>query len=132
MFLFHPPPSNEHLLITFPCISVGFGREMVLDLLQRGDKVIATARTISKIQDLKDAGADILRLDVTDTLENLKTIAAEAIAVHGRVDVLVNNAGYVMAGALEDNTYVHDSPLSFHIVLIYMYHSPQETFEQFK
>ncbi|KAG9005283.1 hypothetical protein FRB94_000408 [Tulasnella sp. JGI-2019a] len=93
--------------------SSGIGKDLTLAALKRGDKVIATARNLSKIDPvLKSNGADILQLDVTDSLENLKKIAADAVAIHGRVDVLVNNAGYVAVGALEETT-------------------PEETFQQF-
>eukprot|EP01097_Dermamoeba_algensis_P003865 TRINITY_DN261_c0_g1_i1.p1 TRINITY_DN261_c0_g1~~TRINITY_DN261_c0_g1_i1.p1 ORF type:complete len:286 (-),score=45.23 TRINITY_DN261_c0_g1_i1:180-1037(-) len=92
--------------------SSGFGYELVHALLQRGEKVIATARNINKIEELKTAGAHILQLDVTSSLPQLKDIATEAIKAYGRVDVLVNNAGYVSQGAIEEV-------------------SPEETFRQF-
>jgi NAD(P)-dependent dehydrogenase (short-subunit alcohol dehydrogenase family) len=73
----------------------GLGRELALAALKRGDKVIATsrARSISGLGDLQAQGADVLELDVTSPLEELREIAKKAIAFHGRVDVLVNNAG---------------------------------------
>jgi len=66
-----------------------------LAALERGDKVIATARSASHegLAELKAKGADIVILDVTSALEVLQDIAKRAIAIHGRVDVLVNNAG---------------------------------------
>lgn len=73
----------------------GIGRELALAALARGDKVIATARgrTVSKLEDLKQAGASTLELDVTSPLEKLHDVAKEAIAFYGKVDILVNNAG---------------------------------------
>lgn len=64
-------------------------------VLRRGDKVIATARgrSIAKLADLKEQGADILELDVTDPLDKLSEVAKQAVKIHGRVDVVVNNAG---------------------------------------
>jgi NAD(P)-dependent dehydrogenase (short-subunit alcohol dehydrogenase family) len=84
--------------------SSGFGVAFVHSLLARGDKVIATARTLSKISNLKKAGAATLQLDVTSSQAELEKIAQEAIAIHGKIDVLVNNAGYSHFGTLEDAT----------------------------
>ncbi|KAG8992316.1 hypothetical protein FRB94_011245 [Tulasnella sp. JGI-2019a] len=85
--------------------STGIGKELCLAALKRGDKVIATARNVDKIDStLREKGADVLQLDITDALENLKRIAENAIAIHGRVDVLVNNAGYISVGPIEEET----------------------------
>ncbi|KAF9025560.1 NAD(P)-binding protein [Hymenopellis radicata] len=79
--------------------SSGIGRELTIAALKRGDKVIATARarSISQLEDLKSAGADILELDVTSSVDALGETAKKAIAIHGRIDVLVNNAGELSA-----------------------------------
>lgn len=76
-------------------IRSGFGRDLTIAALNRGDKVIATARgrSLAKLGQLKEQGADTLELDVTAPLDKLHDIAKEAIKIHGRVDVLVNNAG---------------------------------------
>jgi len=95
-------PSSLVYLVT-GCSS-GFGREFVKAILQRNDKVIATARSIDKIQDLQQIGAAILQLDVTAGLESLQATMRKAVAIYGRIDVLINNAGIAMTGALEDLT----------------------------
>ncbi|PLB49775.1 NAD(P)-binding protein [Aspergillus steynii IBT 23096] len=82
--------------------SSGFGNELVKQALARGDKVIATARDVAKIAAFKDAGAAVLALDITASQEELDKKAAEAIAIYGRIDVLVNNAAYTQFGTLED------------------------------
>ncbi|KAL4912093.1 hypothetical protein BDW62DRAFT_215292 [Aspergillus aurantiobrunneus] len=82
--------------------SSGFGSEFVTQALSRGDKVIATARNISKISHFKKLGAEALTLDITSQQPDLDAKAAEAISVFGRVDVLVNNAAYTQFGFLED------------------------------
>lgn len=63
--------------------------------MKRGDKVIATsrARSLSKLEDLRAQGADTLELDVTSPLEKLQETAKKAVGIHGRIDVVVNNAG---------------------------------------
>lgn len=94
--------------------SSGLGRELALEALKRGEKVIATgrSRSIAKLDDLKAKGADVIELDVTSPLETLHETAKKAVEIHGRIDVLVNNAGYILVGAIEEST-------------------PQETFDQF-
>jgi len=84
--------------------SSGFGEQLALEALSRGDKVIATARNPSKLDSLKKAGANVMALDVTAPLEELQASATEAYRVYNRIDVLVNNAGYIMQGALEELT----------------------------
>ncbi|KAL0057869.1 hypothetical protein AAF712_015476 [Marasmius tenuissimus] len=86
--------------------STGLGRNLAIAALNRGDKVIATARarSLAQIDDLKAKGAETLELDVTASLESLQELAKRAISFYGRVDVLVNNAGYVLVGAIEENT----------------------------
>lgn len=75
----------------------GLGRDLVLAVLERGDKVIATARagSLHKLEDLKEKGADVLELDVTSPVDTLKQQAENAVAIHSRIDVLVNNAGKI-------------------------------------
>lgn len=73
----------------------GIGHTLTLAALARGDKVIATARgrSLAQLDTLQKAGAEVLELDVTAPLEDLRKIAENALAIYGRVDVLVNNAG---------------------------------------
>ena len=77
-------------------------------MLARGDKVISTsrARSLPKLAELKEKGAAILELDVTAPLNELHEVAAKAVAIYGHIDVVVNNAGYVISGALEENSCV--------------------------
>lgn len=82
----------------------GFGRHIALEALQRGHKVIATARDASRLSDLKDAGAITLSLDVTWPLPKIQAVAKEAHEKHGPVTHLVNSAGYLLEGAVEEIT----------------------------
>lgn len=75
--------------------STGLGHELALAALARGDKVIATARarSLHKLQKLQEYGAEVVELDVTADLDQLKIIAEKAARVYGRLDVIVNNSG---------------------------------------
>jgi NAD(P)-dependent dehydrogenase (short-subunit alcohol dehydrogenase family) len=82
--------------------SPGFGREIVDEVLRRGDRVVAAVRSPESLGDLS-AREDVLvvRLDVTRKEE----IGAAVRAAHerfGRIDVLVNNAGFSIVGAVEE------------------------------
>jgi NAD(P)-dependent dehydrogenase (short-subunit alcohol dehydrogenase family) len=84
--------------------STGFGRLLAEEVLRRGERVIATARDLSKVADLAQRFPEKARafsLDVTKPAE-ITDVAAKAIASFGHVDVLVNNAGYGVNGAIEE------------------------------
>lgn len=82
--------------------SSGFGHEIALLALQRGHTVIATARSTSRIQDLADAGAHTIAFDVTAPLSDIEAVAKDVFAKHGRVDYLINAAGFILDGAVEE------------------------------
>lgn len=84
--------------------SSGMGKDFAKDLLHRGDKVIATARRIEMLNDLKELGAHVMTLDITAPESVLKEKAEEASKFEGRIDGLVNNAGYVLLGTMEEMT----------------------------
>lgn len=86
--------------------SSGFGREIALAALARGDKVVAAARKTSSVQDLADKGAFPLALDVTAPEADIKAAIATAIEKFGTIDVLVNNAGQSIVGTVEELRYV--------------------------
>ena len=84
--------------------SRGFGREWALAALERGDRVVATARDVTSLQDLTDTYGDrvlALPLDVTDRTAAFDTVA-KAFEHFGRIDVVVNNAGYGQFGMIEE------------------------------
>jgi NADP-dependent 3-hydroxy acid dehydrogenase YdfG len=85
--------------------SSGFGKSIALEALKRGHKVIASARSASKLGELKDAGAIVMDLDVTSDDETLASKLAEANAVYGKITHVVNAAGYILEGAVEESSY---------------------------
>jgi NAD(P)-dependent dehydrogenase (short-subunit alcohol dehydrogenase family) len=81
--------------------SSGIGEATAKGLLAAGYIVYAGARRVDAMRSLQEAGARVLSLDVTDDAS--MTAAVDAILREtGRIDVLVNNAGYGSYGALED------------------------------
>ncbi len=84
--------------------STGFGRSLTEAVLKHGDCVIATARKPEQLQDLVERYPNTvkpLRLDITN-LDEVHSAINAAIDAFGRIDVLVNNAGYGLVGALEE------------------------------
>ncbi|MET0254724.1 MAG: SDR family oxidoreductase [Luteibacter sp.] len=85
--------------------SSGFGRLLTGMLLARGDRVVGTLRKPGALDDLKAAHGDALQIvsmDLTDTA-SIRSAIDRAFA-NGRVDVVVNNAGYGLFGAAEEVT----------------------------
>jgi len=84
--------------------SRGFGKVWTEAALKRGDKVAATARQLASIADLNEKyGANVLtlELDVTNT-EQVKAVVEQAHAHFGRLDIVLNNAGYSLVGTIEE------------------------------
>lgn len=85
-------------------VSSGFGNEMTKQLLERGDTVIGTVRNTSKVEELIQKYPltfDCQILDVTE-MDRVHIFIKDMFEKHGRIDVVVNNAGYGLFGAAEE------------------------------
>jgi NAD(P)-dependent dehydrogenase (short-subunit alcohol dehydrogenase family) len=81
--------------------SSGIGKATTQKLIQDGYCVYASARSLDRLKPLASGGARILELDVTED-ESMKLGVDRIIHECGRLDILINNAGYGSYGALED------------------------------
>jgi len=81
--------------------SSGIGTEVALALLERGFAVYGAARRVDRMKELVDRGGQALPLDLTDE-RSIEDCVGAILAAEGRLDVLVNNAGYGSYGAIEE------------------------------
>jgi NAD(P)-dependent dehydrogenase (short-subunit alcohol dehydrogenase family) len=81
--------------------SSGIGRASALALVRAGLPVWATARSTESLADLEKEGCRVLPLDVTDEESRARAVSTVE-AEHGAVGALVNNAGYSLAGSVEE------------------------------
>jgi short-subunit dehydrogenase len=81
--------------------SSGIGKATVRRLLNLGYTVYAAARRLDAMQDIQSEGAYIVHLDLADS-KSIKNCVGEVLSEHGQIDVLINNAGYGLYGAVED------------------------------
>ena len=91
--------SNKVILLTGA--SSGIGYDTAVALAQQGHKVYAAARRVERMEPLRQYGIVPLKMDVTDEAsmqEGVKTL----LDAEGRIDVLINNAGYGYFGAIEN------------------------------
>ncbi len=81
--------------------SSGIGKVTARQLINEGYIVYATARRLEEMEDLKAMGGHVLPMDVTKEEDIVQTVST-VMACSGRIDVLWNNAGYGLFGAVED------------------------------
>ena len=81
--------------------SSGMGYQTARILAEQGHRVYGAARRVEKIEELAPYGVQALRLDITDE-QSVTQVVQTLIEREGRIDVLINNAGYGYFGAIED------------------------------
>src|SRR5687768_13954015 len=81
--------------------SSGIGKNTAMFLANKSFKVIAAARSIEKMNDLKILGCTIIYMDVSNP-ESVKEAFEKIESEVGAIDILINNAGYTQNGFLEE------------------------------
>jgi NAD(P)-dependent dehydrogenase (short-subunit alcohol dehydrogenase family) len=95
--------------------SSGMGKATAKKLLEKGYTVYVAARRVDQMRDLEELGAIVLAMDITkagDVVAAFDRITSD----HAGVDVLINNAGFGLYGAVEDTT-IHDARYQFEVNL---------------
>ncbi|CDZ75882.1 2-dehydro-3-deoxy-D-gluconate 5-dehydrogenase [Legionella massiliensis] len=82
--------------------SSGIGHDTAIDLSRRGYQVIASCRKQDDLNKLQALGLEAVLMDMDDEESIVNAFAEVLDKTEGRIDVLINNAGYGQAGALED------------------------------
>ena len=99
--MIQPMADNSHGTALITGASSGIGEATALQLTELGFTVYASARRVDRMSALADRGIRTRSVDVTDD-DSMVALIEAIIADTGRIDVLVNNAGYGLYGALED------------------------------
>ncbi len=95
--------------------SSGIGKAIALQLISEGHIVYGAARRVEQMQDIIEAGGRALKMDVTNP-DEVQSAVDTVESEHGRIDVLINNAGYAIYGAVEDTT-IDDARRQFEVNL---------------
>lgn len=91
----------EKQIVLITGASAGIGRAAAELLLREGYVVYAAARRLERLKELEPLGGRPLCLDVTDE-SSVQSAVATVLKAEGRIDILINNAGYGAHGAVED------------------------------
>ena len=81
--------------------SSGMGRAAAILLAQKGHTVYAGARRMDRMADLAESGITAVEMDVTKGGDN-ERVVSQVMESEGRIDVLINNAGFGLFGPVED------------------------------
>ncbi|MCL4162006.1 UNVERIFIED_CONTAM: hypothetical protein GTU68_051582, partial [Idotea baltica] len=91
----------ESKVILVTGASSGIGKATALALAERNHRVSAGARRIERMESLTESGVSAHFLDLTEE-DSIEEFVADVLKREGRIDVLVNNAGYGVYGSVED------------------------------
>lgn len=81
--------------------SSGMGKDCALELLKKGHLVYGLARRVEKMEDIVQAGGKAIAMDITDESQ-VKNAVDQVMNEQGKVDVLINNAGFAIYGPVEE------------------------------
>ena len=95
---------QQKIILITGCSS-GIGHDAVISLAGRGHKVIASCRKMADVERLIEQGHEAVLMDVADPQSIAKGFSEVLAKTGGQLDILINNAGYGQAGALEDISY---------------------------
>ncbi len=92
---------NQVIVITGA--SAGMGKAHALALLEQGHTVYGLARRVDNMQDIVQAGGKAIAMDITDEGQ-IQQAVDQILAEEGKIDVLINNAGYALYGPVEESS----------------------------
>ncbi|WP_310685349.1 oxidoreductase [Aliifodinibius sp. S!AR15-10] len=95
--------------------SSGMGKTTALQLIDQGHMVYGAARRVEKMQELEEAGGRAIEMDITDE-EQIVAAVTHILEEQDQIDVLVNNAGFGLYGAVEDIS-IEDAKRQFEVNL---------------
>ena len=95
---------RQKIILITGC-STGIGHDAAISLTARGHRVIASCRKQTDVEKLIAVGIETVQMDVADPQSIAQAFAQVIVLTNGHLDVLINNAGYGQAGALEDVPY---------------------------
>ena len=81
--------------------SSGIGLDVSIALLKKGYMVYSAARRTELMKPIEDNGGKIVHLDLCDS-DSIKKCVETIVSAEGKIDVLVNNAGFGLGGSIED------------------------------
>lgn len=113
--------------------SSGFGSTLALQVLRSGHHAICAVRSPAKASssnpEISKLGGKWIELDVNSDVQTINRNLLSAVDLFGRLDVVVNNAGYCILGALEDIRYFHFSISGYVFYPLYIFELVVEVLE---